>query len=39
MKVWIIEDEAAAARRLEKVVTEIDPTMEIVGHDNNQHVD
>ncbi|MEZ5041317.1 MAG: LytTR family DNA-binding domain-containing protein [Saprospiraceae bacterium] len=31
MKVWIIEDEAAAARRLEKLVTEIDPTMEIVG--------
>jgi len=30
MKVWIIEDEPAAARRLEKMVTTIDPTMEIV---------
>lgn len=30
MKVWIIEDEPAAARRLEKMVTTIDPTMEVV---------
>ena len=31
MKVWIIEDEAAAARRLEKLITSIEPSMEITG--------
>lgn len=29
MRVWIIEDEAAAARRLEKLITSIEPNMEI----------
>ncbi|HEX8545979.1 MAG TPA: LytTR family DNA-binding domain-containing protein [Cytophagaceae bacterium] len=32
MKVFIVEDESAAARRLENLLKEIDPTIEIVGH-------
>lgn len=31
MNVWIIEDEAAAARRLEKLITGIDPSIKITG--------
>ncbi len=31
MKVWIIEDEDTAARRLEKLITEIDPEIQIVA--------
>ncbi len=31
MKIWIIEDEDTAARRLEKLITEIDPQVQIVA--------
>ena len=32
MKVLIVEDEAAAARRLAKLIREIEPKMEIAAH-------
>lgn len=32
MTVLIVEDEAAAARRLEKMLLEIDPAIEVLGH-------